>query len=132
MTTKKNAKSSHKNEKQKLADLITESMGEMSMRKLASAVGLPPSNMKYILDGINAPTAEIYQKIIDAIKPEHKERKKMDKCFMAIRKTPPPDICGFILNNEEIIDDVRALNEKKLNDSQRTELQNLLKSFITE
>lgn len=42
--------------KTKLGLEITKSRGELSQRKLAQAVGLPPSNMKYIEDGVNAPS----------------------------------------------------------------------------
>jgi hypothetical protein len=42
--------------KSKLGIEIAKSRGKLSQRKLAQAVGLPPSNMKYIEDGVNAPS----------------------------------------------------------------------------
>ena len=50
--------------KKELGRLIADCRGTMSQRNLASLVGLPPSNMKYIEDGVNAPSPEIYAKII--------------------------------------------------------------------
>ena len=47
--------------KKKLGSLIAKCRGSnMSQRQLAAAVGLSPSNMKYIEDGINCPTADVY------------------------------------------------------------------------
>ena len=46
--------------KKKLGTLIAKCRGKnMSQRRLAEAVDLPPSNMKYIEDGINCPTANV-------------------------------------------------------------------------
>ena len=42
---------------------IREAMG-ISQRELARRIDLPNSNLKYIEDGINAPSFEIYKKII--------------------------------------------------------------------
>lgn len=48
--------------RKKLGTLITKCRGSnMSQRQLAAAVGLAPSNMKYIEDGINCPTRRYIQ-----------------------------------------------------------------------
>ena len=44
-----------------LGQLIRDCRGTLSQSKLAKKVGLPRSNMKYIEDGVNAPTAEVYE-----------------------------------------------------------------------
>ena len=44
--------------------LIRDCRGTLSQSQLAKRVGLPRSNMKYIEDGVNAPTAEVYDKLI--------------------------------------------------------------------
>ena len=53
-----------------LGQLIRDCRGTLSQSKLAKKVGLPRSNMKYIEDGVNAPTAEVYEKLIDTLKPD--------------------------------------------------------------
>ena len=46
--------------KQNLGALIVRCRGTLSQSQLAKRIGLPRSNMKYIEDGVNAPTAEVY------------------------------------------------------------------------
>ena len=104
---------------------------KMSQRKLADAVGLSPSNMKYIEDGLNAPSPEIYKKLIAILQPEERQRKKMDQLYMLIRKTPPPDVCEIMIKNEEINDAVRMIEGKVLTDSQICNVKSLFASFIT-
>lgn len=50
---------------------IREAMG-ISQRELARRIDLPNSNLKYIEDGINAPSFEIYKKIIIELNPNSK------------------------------------------------------------
>lgn len=68
-----------------LGQLIRDCRGTLSQSKLAKKVGLPRSNMKYIEDGVNAPTAEVYEKLIDTLKPDPEIHAKMDALYMAIR-----------------------------------------------
>ncbi len=114
----------------KLGEEITKCRGSnMSQRSLAKEIGLPPSNMKYIEDGVNVPTAEVYKKIIKTLNPSYEQRKKMDELYMAIRKVPPPDICEVITTNNELIDVFRLLSGKKLSNDQLEQTEGLLKSF---
>lgn len=56
--------------KKNLGALIVRCRGTLSQSQLAQMVGLPRSNMKYIEDGVNAPTAEVYDKLIKELKPD--------------------------------------------------------------
>ena len=79
--------------------LIRDCRGTLSQSQLAKRVGLPRSNMKYIEDGVNAPTAEVYDKLIKELKPDLHTHRRMDHLYMAIRKVPPPDVCRTITQN---------------------------------
>ena len=54
---------------------------DFSLRKLAEAIGLPASNLSYIENGVNSPTAEIYNKIINVLRPNKEEHEKLDKLY---------------------------------------------------
>lgn len=62
--------------KRKLGALISKRRGDMSQRQLAKAINIPPSNLKYIEDGVNAPTADVYARIADILWPDIKSRKR--------------------------------------------------------
>ena len=115
--------------KKQLGKRIAECRSEMSQRKLAGAVGLPPSNMKYIEDGVNAPSPEIYNKIIGILKPESKKRKEMDRLYMFIRKVPPPDVCKTMIENEAINEVMRMIDGQILTDTQIGAMKLLVSSF---
>ena len=118
--------------KKNLGKIISKCRGEMSQRALAKSVGLPPSNMKYIEDGINAPTAEIYAAIIENVKPDKKANDEMDRLYSVIRGAPPPDVCNIVLNQKGMNDTLRIIEGQELSVKQMEELQKLLTSFITE
>lgn len=96
--------------KKQLGRLIAECRGEMSQRELSRAVGISPSNMKYIEDGVNAPTPRIYHEIITILHPDGRTHALFDSLYMDIRKIPPPDVCASILQNRKLIDEIRASN----------------------
>lgn len=116
----------------KIKQLRENCCNNLSLRALATVVNLSPSNMKYIEDGVNAPTAEVYSKIIQHLNPKDKLRKDMDSLYTIIRGTPPPDICKIIIDNEGMNDVLRCLENKKLNTEQINQLKELLLSFETE
>lgn len=118
--------------KKKLGKIISKCRGEMSQRALAKSVGLPPSNMKYIEDGINAPTAETYIDIIQNINPDKKTHDEMDRLYSVIRGAPPPDVCNIVLNQKGMNDTLRIIEGQELSVQQMEDLQKLLISFITE
>ncbi len=117
--------------KKELGRLIADYRGTMSQRKLASLVGLPPSNMKYIEDGVNAPSPEIYARIINALNPNEDLRKTMDHFYTAIRKIPPPDICALFIQHEEMIEVMRIICGQSLSESKIEQIRKVFNSLAT-
>ena len=109
--------------------LIRDCRGTLSQSQLAKRVGLPRSNMKYIEDGVNAPTAEVYDKLIKELKPDLQTRQRMDRLYMAIRKVPPPDICRTITQNKDLVDAMRKLEGCNLTSDQIQSVAALFASF---
>ena len=109
--------------------LIRDCRGTLSQSQLAKRVGLPRSNMKYIEDGVNAPTAEVYDKLIKELKPDLQARRRMDRLYMAIRKVPPPDICRTITQNKDLVDAMRKLEGCNLTPDQIESVATLFTSF---
>lgn len=109
--------------------LIRDCRGTLSQSQLAKRVGLPRSNMKYIEDGVNAPTAEVYDKLIKELKPDLQTRRRMDRLYMAIRKVPPPDICRTITQNKDLVDAMRKLEGCNLTPDQIKSVAALFASF---
>lgn len=106
--------------------------GGISQRKLAEAVKVPPSNMKYIEDGVNAPSPRVYDEIIRYLNPDDEQREKLDRLYSAVRETPPPDVCKIICDNDGMNDVLRILQEKKLSRAQLDSIKDLLLSFRTD
>lgn len=115
--------------KRSLGALIMRCRGTLSQSQLAKRVGLPRSNMKYIEDGVNAPTAEVYEKLIKELKPDLQTRRCMDHLYMAIRKVPPPDICRTITQNKGLVDAIRKLEGSNLTPDQIESVAALFASF---
>lgn len=115
--------------KQNLGALIVRCRGTLSQSQLAKRVGLPRSNMKYIEDGINAPTAEVYEKLMKELKPDLQTQRRMDRLYMAIRKVPPPDICRTITQNKDLVDAMRKLEGCHLTPDQIKSVSALFASF---
>ena len=109
--------------------LIRDCRGTLSQSQLAKRVGLPRSNMKYIEDGVNAPTAEVYDKLIKELKPDLQTRQRMDRLYMAIRKVPPPDVCRTITQNKDLVDAMRKLEGCNLTPDQIKSVTALFASF---
>lgn len=131
MKTKKADKTIEKHKK-KLGKKICTLRGEMSQRELAKKINLPNSNLKYIEDGVNAPTNEVYEKIIDTLSPPPKERKEMDKLFSLIRNTPPPDVCNIIIKTEGMNEAIRLIDGIPLNSEQLERVKELFISLKKE
>ena len=109
--------------------LIRDCRGTLSQSQLAKRVSLPRSNMKYIEDGVNAPTSEVYDKLIKELKPDLQTRQRMDRLYMAIRKVPPPDICRTITQNKDLVDAMRKLDGCNLTPDQIKSVTTLFASF---
>lgn len=100
--------------KHRLGEVIKECRGAISQRKLAAQIGLVPSHMKSIEDGVNAPTPEVYDKLITTLKPGEVARSEMDALYMEIRRLPPPDICEWIINNPCMLRVIRRVAAEQL------------------
>ena len=103
--------------------------GYVSLRKMEDAIGIPASNIKYIEDGVNAPSPEVYEAIVRELNPTDEERKELDRLYALIRGTPPPDICKIICANQGLNNSLRALKNQTLTDEQIAEVTALLTSF---
>ena len=112
-----------------LGGLIRNCRGTLSQSQLANRIGLPRSNMKYREDGVNAPTADVYDKLIKELKPDLQTRRRMDRLYMAIRKVPPPDICRTITQNKDLVDAMRKLEGCNLTPDQIKSVAVLFASF---
>lgn len=109
-----------KKEKIDLGLLISELRKKraMSLRKFAEAIEISPSNVTYIENGVNAPTAGIYRKIVSVLVPPSDILNKMDKLYAEIRKTPPPDVCEILIQNKELAEKIRLLSDVQLSQTQ--------------
>ena len=99
------------------------------MRKFAETIGLPPSNLSYIEKGINVPSAEIYQRIVDKLEPSEQEHKKLDELYIIIRNVPPPDVCGVLLQNIELGEKIKILSNIQLTSTQLESIEKLFLKF---
>lgn len=117
--------------KNALGKLISKLRSEkkLSLRKLALAVGLSPSNMTYIEKGTNAPTAVVYDKILKELKPKNEEKMEMDKLFCKVRKIPTPEVCQVILNNYELGERIKTIGNTVLTSEQLNLVEELFNSF---
>lgn len=105
--------------------------GYMSLRKLEDATGIPASNIKYIEDGVNAPSPEAYEAIVKELnlKPTDEKREELDRLYSLIRGTPPPDVCKIICANEGLNNALRVIDNQTLTKEQIAEVTALLTSF---
>ena len=87
---------------------------------------------KYIEDGVNAPTAEVYDAIIRNLKPGDKLHAEMDQLYTIIRGTPPPDVCDIVRKNNGMNDALRVVKDQELSAQQIASLKTLLTSFKLE
>lgn len=101
----------------------------ITLRKFANSINLHPSNMSYIERGINIPTSEVYQKILEKLDPNIKIKKEMDMLFCKIRKIPTPEVCQVILNNYQLGERIKSIGDKILTKEQLNLVEELFKSF---
>ena len=118
-------------EKKSLGGLICELRTAQSItsRRFSSAIGIPTSNLTYIENGTNVPTAETYARIIKELAPPDPIHRKMDELYSKIRKTPPPDICNILLQNYELGEAIRTLENVHLSPNQMESVEALFASF---
>ena len=118
-------------EKKSLGVLINKLRVEkkLSLRKFAIKIGLPPSNVTYIENGNNAPTAEVYAKVVDILQPSTEERRMMDDLYAKIRNSPPPDVCAVLLKNSKLSEKLKILDGVELSQAQLINIEKLFISF---
>lgn len=105
--------------------------GYISLRKLEDAVRVPASNLKYIEDGVNAPSPDVYDAIIRYLDPTDGERKELDRLYSSIRRTPPPDVCRIVCANSALNDALRLVSNQTLTPDQISQITALFASFNT-
>ena len=113
----------------KLGELITECRGERSLRQIAFPSGIAASQLQSIERGYLAPTADVYPKLLDTLQPDEKQKAELDRLYMTIRKTPPPDISGIICKNAGLGDALRGIGDQQLTNAQISQVKKLLASF---
>lgn len=116
----------------RLGDLIAECRGKTSLRTVAAPCGIPASQLQYIEKGIMSPTADIYPKLINTLRPCKEKRTEMDQLYMAIRKTPPPGVCNTIMLSNGLVEALSAFEGNALSDDQAQAIRALLVSFTNE
>lgn len=106
-----------------------DSRGYIPMRRLADAIRIPVSNLKYIEDGVNAPSPEVYNALLENLPVTNAELKELDLMYSAIRGTPPPDVCRIICTNHELNDALRLIGDTLLSREQIAEISALISSY---
>ena len=110
----------------KLGELIAECRGERSLRQIAFPSGISASQLQSIERGILAPTADVYPKLLATLQPDEKQKAELDRLYMTIRKTPPPDVCELLISNPNLITILRSMEGAKLN---KKEMNSVLASI---
>ncbi|MBR5310540.1 MAG: hypothetical protein IKU42_05410 [Oscillospiraceae bacterium] len=112
-----------------LGKVISECRENRSFRSVSDPCGMSASQLFMIENGTLAPTAEIYAKLLSELKPTQKQQIKMDKFYMVIRGTPPPDVCEIMVKNEALNDVVRMVGCGDLTAEQIEKIRNLITTF---
>lgn len=97
----------------------------LSQRALARKINIPNSNLKYIEDGVNAPSPPVYEKIIENLEFYEQEQEKLDFLYSTIRGTPPPDICNFVAENKGLYKAIRGA-KRKLNSDEIKKISEII------
>lgn len=116
-------------QKQQLGTMLTLCRGKRSLREIARAIGIPASNLSYIEKGVNAPSPEVYEKIIVELKPSEKEQQEMDVLYSHIRGLPPPDVCEILVTNNELSKSLRLLGNKRISNDMLVQINKLFASL---
>lgn len=105
---------------------------KVSLRQMAQIINIPPSNLTYIENGRNVPTADVYLRIMIFLQPIGKIRKMMDNLYVKLRHMPPPDVCNILIRNNELGEKIRLLQNISLTAEQLTSIEKLFVSFREE
>lgn len=101
----------------------------LSLRNFAKLISVPPSNVTYIEKGVNAPSPEIYARIINVLSPQAQEHQDMDMYYCKIRNVPPPDVCEILLKTPELREKLRLLDDVQLSPNQLESIGTLFSTF---
>ncbi len=120
---------SKQEQKQQLGAMLALCRGERSLREIARAIEIPASNLSYIEKGINAPSPEVYEKIILELAPSEDKRQEMDILYSYIRDMPPPDVCEILITNNGLNNSLRLLGNKQISNDMLMQINKLFASF---
>ena len=120
---------SKQEQKQQLGAMLALCRGERSLREIARAIEIPASNLSYIEKGINAPSPEVYEKIILELAPSEDKRQEMDVLYSYIRDMPPPDVCEILIANNGLNNSLRLLGNKQISNDMLMQINKLFASF---
>ena len=117
--------------KQSLGNMISRlrQSHNLSLRQFAKLINLPPSNVTYLEKGVNAPSPEVYARIVNVLSPNVQEHQEMDMYYCKIRNIPPPDVCEILLNIPELREKLRILNNVQLSSNQLESIGTLFSTF---
>lgn len=116
-------------QKQQLGAMLALCRGKRSLREIARAIGISASNLSYIERGINAPSPEVYDKIISELTPSEKERQEMDILYSHIRGLPPPDVCEILVTNNGLSNALRLLGDRRISNDMLLQINKLFASL---
>lgn len=116
-------------QKQQLGAMLALCRGKRSLREIARAIGISASNLSYIERGINAPSPEVYEKIISELTPSEKEHQEMDILYSHIRGLPPPDVCEILVTNNELSNALRLLGDRHISSDMLVQINKLFASL---
>ena len=74
----------------------------------------------------------MYSKIVSTLNPTSKKRAEMDRAYMIIRNTPPPDVCDRVRKDPLLMNAIRAMDGAPLTESQALQVTTLFASFALE
>ena len=120
---------SKKEQIQQLGAMLTLYRGKRSLREIARAIAIPASNLSYIEKGINAPSPEVYEKIILELSPSNTKRQEMDVLYSCIRDLPPPDVCEILVANNGFNNSLRLLGNKRISNDMLMKINKLFASL---
>lgn len=120
---------SKKEQKQQLGAMIALCRGKRSLREIARAIEIPASNLSYIEKGVNAPSPEVYDKIILELSPSDTKRQEMDVLYSCIRDVPPPDVCEILITNKGLNNSLRLLGNKHISNDMLVQINKLFASL---
>lgn len=116
-------------QKQQLGAMLTICRGKRSLREIARTIGIPASNLSYIEKGINAPSPEVYDRIVLELNPSDERHQEMDFLYSSIRDLPPPDVCQILISNNELSNSLRLLRDKKVPNDMLAQINRLFASL---